>query len=188
MHCFSFSKACTDAWRSVVFDWLDANLDDATGWWRKGTGYTDRHQPLGGSVHIVPMYQHHGRRFPCPERVIDSVLALQLPNHRWLQRDEPLMHYLELDALYAYDYMRQLAPGYRAGDVTDSVARFARVVIEYYPTSKTKLLSLHPHRVLSAVGTFGLLQSLLPDVFVDDVKWSDIFSDLRFYNTSAVEG
>ena len=32
------------------------------------------------------MYEHHGRAFPYPERVIDSVLALQLRNGRWLDR------------------------------------------------------------------------------------------------------
>jgi hypothetical protein len=53
MHCFSFSKACTPAWREKVFSWLDANLDEKTGWWRKGVPHADRHQPLGGSVHIA---------------------------------------------------------------------------------------------------------------------------------------
>ena len=48
------------------------------------------------------MYEHHGRDFPQPERLIDSVVELQLPNGRWLDRPGPhAMHYLELDALYA---------------------------------------------------------------------------------------
>ena len=36
-------------------------------------------------------------------------------------------------------------------------------------------------------GAFGGLQQLLPDEFVDDVSWSDIFSDRRFYRTRDVE-
>ena len=30
-------------------------------------------------MHIIPIYQHHNVEFPFPERVIDSVLDLQLP-------------------------------------------------------------------------------------------------------------
>ena len=36
------------SWRAAMFDWLDRNLDEQTGWWRKGIAYPDRHQALGG--------------------------------------------------------------------------------------------------------------------------------------------
>jgi hypothetical protein len=188
MHCFSFSKTCQPDWLNTVFDWLDRNLDEQTGWWRKGIPHADRHQPLGGSVHILPVYQHHGRTFPYPEKVIDSVLGLQLPSGRWLKRDGiHIMSYLELDALYALLYMRQLAPDYRSADIMDSVSRYGSAVIEYYRNHKSELFQLHPHPVLAAVGTFGLLNAFLPDTFPDEVQWTDIFSDVRFYNTASVE-
>ena len=41
--------------------------------------------------------------------------------------------------------------------------------------------------VLGAVGAFGLLQQLLPETFVDDGRWTDIFSDERLYQTRQVE-
>ena len=190
IHCYSLSRACDPAWLDYVFQWLDDNLDEQTGWWRKGTVYTDRHQPLGGSVHIMPIYQHHGRPFPYPERVIDSVLALQLPNGRWLNRAkdrDQIMHYLELDALYALSYAQSLAPGYRADDIMKAVNRYADLVYAYWNQSSPTWPKLHPHRTLSMVGTFGLLQKLLPDRFVDQLAWSDIFSDIQLYNTAAVE-
>ena len=190
IHCYSLSRACNPAWLDYVFEWLDNNLDEQTGWWRKGTVYTDRHQPLGGSVHILPLYQHHGRPFPYPERVIDSVLALQLPNGRWLKRakdQDQIMHYLELDALYALRYMGTLAPGYRENDVMKAVNRYADLVHTYWNRPTPIWPKLHPHRILSMVGTFGLLQKLLPERFADQVAWTDIFSDIQLYNTAAVE-
>jgi len=43
------------------------------------------------------------------------------------------------------------------------------------------------HILLGAVGAFGLLQQLLPELHHDTVKWTDIFSDPRLYQTAAVE-
>jgi hypothetical protein len=190
IHCYSLSTHCEKPWLRTVFQWLNHNLDPTTGWWRKGTVYTDRHQPLGGSVHILPIYQHHQQIFPLPEKVIDSVLALQLPSGRWLNREKDknqVMHYLELDALYALNYMQQLAPGYRKNDIAAAVKKYASRVMEYWHAPDTDWRSLHPHRTLSMVGTFGLLQKLLPEHFHDTVTWTDIFSDIALYNTARVE-
>ncbi|MCZ7645234.1 MAG: hypothetical protein M5U26_08110 [Planctomycetota bacterium] len=188
MHCFSFSKRCPPGWLERVFGWLDAELDPATGWWRKGVPHADRHQPLGGSVHILPVYEHHGRAFPCPERVIDSVLALQLPNGQWLQRkDEFPLSYLELDALYAFAAMRTWAAAYRAADVRAAVERFADLAVAYWTHRREALFGMHLHHVLGAAGCFGLLGQLLPERFPASAPWTDIFSDKRFYDTAAVE-
>lgn len=189
IHCYSLSKNCDKAWLNYVFSWLNDNLDENTGWWRKGTQYTDRHQPLGGSVHILPIYQHHQRVFPYPKQVIDSVLALQLPGGEWLVRtDFPhMMHYLELDALYALHYMSILAPGYRKDDILNAANKYADVVYTYWNNNPPIWQNQHPHRILSMVGTFGLLQKILPGRFRDSVQWTDIFSDIQLYNTAAVE-
>lgn len=189
IHCFSMSRRATDDWLRAVFEWLDRNLDETTGWWRKGCAHADRHQPLGGSVHILPIYEHHHRRFPYPERVIDSVLALQLPGGIWL--DRPTSHpmtYLDLDALYALRYMRDLAPDYRSDDIMAAVRAFADAADGFWGNIERRLIDLdHPHIMLSIVGTFGLLNQLLPDRYRDEVRWTDIFSDIRLYQTAAVE-
>lgn len=188
LHCFSFSRACTPAWRDTVFAWLDKEIDEDSGWWRRGIPHADRHQPLGGSVHIVPMYEHHGRAFPYPERVIDSVLALQLRNGRWLDRPGPhIMHYLELDALYALKVMRALAPSHRKEDIERALDVFGAAVRDYWALHREELFTLHPHVVLAAVGTFGLLQQHRPDEYRDEAAWTDIFTDRRFYMTAEVE-
>ncbi len=190
IHCFSMSRHCTKDWIAAVFEWLNANLDEKTGWWRKGVPHTDRHQPLGGSVHILPMYEHHNNLFPYPERVIDSVLDLQISNGRWLAHEKNnvhVVHYLELDALYAYRYMSMLAPGYKTNEIAESVNRYADLVSDYWSNPRNIWKNQHPHRILSIVGTFGLLQQLVPERFYDSVKWSDIFSDVKLYDTSSVE-
>jgi len=188
MHCFSFSAACTPAWRNTVLAWLDRNLDPRTGWWRHGVPHADRHQPLGGSVHIVPIYEHHGRAFPYPERLIDSVLALQLPSGRWLDGPSPhVMHYLELDALYALKVARDLVPDYRTAAIEQALDRFIDLVNRYWAQWGTRLLDLHPHWLLAIAGTFGLLQQHRGRQLLDDRSWTDIFSDRRFYRTEAVE-
>ncbi|HYD84456.1 MAG TPA: hypothetical protein VEA63_10390, partial [Opitutus sp.] len=192
VHCFSFSARANAAWLEATFAWLEANLDPATGWWREGVEHADRHQALGGAAHLFPLFEHHGRPFPYPERVIDSVLALQLPDGRWLHprnRTDRLhvMHYLELDALYVLALMSNYSPEYRRDDVLYAARRFGDLVRRYYETRAEELYALHPHRVLAAIGAFGGLQQLLPEEFVGDVEWTDIFSDRRFYRTRAVE-
>lgn len=188
IHCFSFSARAVPAWRESVFAWLDANADPQSGWWRRGLPHADRHQGLGGAAHLFPLHEHHARRFPLPERVIDSVLALQLPAGNWLDRtDIHIMHYLELDALYALAFMRKLEPEYRRNDILTATRRYAGLVLRYYARHARELFTLHPHIVLAAVGVFGLLNQLLPEMFVDSIRWSDIFSDRRFYRTHEVE-
>lgn len=190
IHCYSLSTRCEADWLHTVFQWLNHHLDERTGWWKKGVLHTDRHQPLGGSVHILPIYQHHQRAFPYPEQVIDSVLALQRSNGRWLSREKDrrhVMHYLELDALYALHYLGTLAPNYRRDAVQKAVHRYADLVHTYWNAPASIWKDQHPHRILSMVGTFGLLQKLLPDRFVDDLVWTDIFSDIQLYNTAAIE-
>jgi hypothetical protein len=185
---FSLSARCSAEWSKTVLAWLNGNLDPRTGWWRRGVPPADRHQTLGGSVHILPLYQHHKYEFPYPELVIESVLALQLENGRWLDTaDVHVMSYLELDALYALDYMGSLAPAYRRAAIRSSVERYARLVLKYYGEKRAELFTLHPHIVLAAVGTFGLLQRLAPDLITGKIRWTDIFTDRRFYQTQAVE-
>lgn len=181
MHCFSLSSRCTDEWRSKAFEWLDRNLDSKTGWWRKDVPHSGPLQPLGGGAHIWPIYQHSGRLFPLPERVIDNILSLQMQDGKWLEYG----NYMELDALYGLSYMSSLAPDYRYTDIINAARRHGNGLISRWP----EFLSQQPdlHVFLGAVSTFGLLQQLLPSSYHDTVKWTDIFSDTHLYQTQKVE-
>lgn len=186
MHCYSMSNTCSPAWREAVFRWLDDHLDFATGWWIKGTTYANRHEALGGSAHILPIYQHHQRHFPAAKALIDSVLAMQLDNARWLDQPEPYpVSYLELDALYALKFASDLEPRYRTTDIRNAVSQYGQTVQRAWNEPNNTLLAEHPHILLGQVGTFGLLQQHLPEEYSDTVSWTDIFSDVRLYQTDS---
>lgn len=183
MHCFSMTSRCAEDWRGAVFDWLDAELDPQTGWWRRGVPaaqWLPGLQPLGGAAHIWPIYQHHHHRFPLPERVIDSILSLQKPDGSWLQYG----NYMDMDALYGLAYMSSLAPHYRRQHILAAAHEHGRGLVNAWPL----FLAGNPdlHLLLGAVGAFGLLNQLLPDIYHDTLSWTDIFSDKRLYRTEDV--
>jgi len=182
MHCFSCSRRCSPQWREAVFAWLDANLDPRTGWWRRDVPQTRPGvEGLGGGAHIWPIYQHHRHRFPIPERAIDSILAMQKPDGCWMQ----YTNYLDLDALYGLAYMQSLAPDYRKDDIARAVAKHGKGLTRAFPDFLRR--DPEAHLLLAAVGAFGLLNQMIPHEYVDSVRWSDIFSDPRLYQTQAVE-
>ncbi|MFA4944584.1 MAG: hypothetical protein WC789_07775 [Lentisphaeria bacterium] len=186
IHCFSLSSHASRQWLDTVFAWLDANLDEETGWWRKGTPHADRHQGLGGAAHILPVYQHHHRAFPYPRLLLDRVLELQTANGNWHQGAGGLS-YLDLDALYVYDFCKPLAGDYRAAEITASVNRFSAWLLGRFDQAWAHARGSHPHIALCLVGTLGLLRRLDPEHYVDDRAWTDIFSDRRLYRTAESE-
>lgn len=188
MHCFSMGKGCTPAWLDAVFNWLDRELDPQSGFWRKGTPWADPYQPLGGFVHIYPIYQHHNRPFPYPRQVIDSVLSLQRESGCW-HEDAYRFNYLSLDALYVYAGVGSAAPGYRQEEVHQSALRYAAEADRYYLQHRQEIFSMHPHQILALVSCYGLLSQLLPEQYREEGRpgWSDIFSDPALYRTALVE-
>jgi hypothetical protein len=182
MHCYSLSSRCSNEWRERVFLWLDQNLDPISGWWRRGVPQSGRHiEVLGGAAHIWPIYQHHQRRFPYPQQIIDSILELQRPDGSWLN----FGNYMELDALYGLAYAQSLAATHRADDVATAARRHGRLVQSNYQAFLAS--DPHTHSLLAVVGTLALLQELDSERFGGDVRWSDIFSDRKFYETANVE-
>ncbi|PCJ56553.1 MAG: hypothetical protein COA79_18515 [Planctomycetota bacterium] len=181
MHCYSLSKHCKDEWKKNVFNWLDNELDSSTGWWRKGVPHFTTNEPLGGAAHIWPIYQHNNVIFPYPKQVIDSILALQKNDGSWISYG----NYLDLDALYGLSYMSKLAPQYKTDEILAAVRKHGDLVIEKYDIKKIQELDMH--LILAIVGEMGLLNQLDPERFVDDIQWSDIFSDIKLYNTKDVE-
>jgi len=188
VHCFSRSKRCPPDWLDACFAWLDANVDPDTGFWRRGVRAKERIHYLGGAVHILPIYEHRHRPFPCPRQLADSVLDLQRPEASWLDSRDPVS-YMDLDALYVFHLIRQWLPVYRRADIQKAVDRYTDTALAFYAERADELYARHPHFVLAAVGIFGLLSRLNPKRVQDSEKlaWSDIFSDDRFHQTCSVE-
>jgi hypothetical protein len=184
VHCFACSPRAHAAWKHTVIGWLDREADPATGWWRRGVAHADRHQPLGGAVHILPIYQHLGRRFPHIAHTVDSTLALQLSGGNWLQGCNNGISYLDLDALYVFALGRLWSPGHRAAEVTSAIDRHATLVAADLDGHLTRALAGHAHGTLCLVGILGLHRQLAPQRFHDDRAWSDIFSDPALYRAA----
>lgn len=180
---YSTSNKCTKDWINTVIDWLTDNLDSETGMWRKNTTPDNKYHPLGGFVHIYPIYELHKKTFPYPEQVIDSVIKLQSEEGYWYEGDS--FSYLDLDALYAYVAMLRLTDN-NADSIRQSVLKYYSY-LENILSEKSVYNNITSHGLLCLASTYGLLNQLLPDIFVDDVKWSDIFSSRMLCNTSQVE-
>lgn len=186
LHCYSLSSAVSPKWLAAVFCWLNENADPATGWWRKGIVAREPFAYLGGAVHIFPIYEHHNQTFPYAESMLDSVIKMQTTTGCWHPEAHPF-NYLNLDGLYTLVLARRWVPANRTSDILLAAQRFADTAVAYYRQKQQVLLADHPHYLLALVSTFGLLQQLLPEQFVDDTIWGDIFGDIRFYQTAAVE-
>ncbi len=127
------------------------------------------------------MYEHNGHRFPYPERVIDSILGMQKQDGSWMR----FGGYMDLDALYGLKFMSTLSPEYRHAEVLNAARRQGKGLVERWAAFREAKPDIH--QLLAAVGGFGLLQQLLPETYVDDAKWTDIFSDPALYRVKEVE-
>lgn len=184
LHMYSQSSVATQEWKDSVFNWLDANVDSNTGWWRIGQQPSSNIQGLGGGAHIWPIYEQLGHEFPEPERVIDRILGMQVAGGRFGGNNSA---YIDLDALYGLKYMRTLSPNYRTAEINTAVQNFG----QYLAGSINGFLTSSPtmHDTLGKVGAFGLLNQLSPTLFPDSTgaQWTDIFTDKKLYQTAAVE-
>lgn len=70
-----------DKWFDWYFTWLDEQVSPKTGLWHRAFWNYFYHQPtlidMGGAVHFYWIYEAMNRRFPYPEKLIESTLSLQ---------------------------------------------------------------------------------------------------------------
>ena len=182
---FSMSKTCTDEWINTVIAWLNNNLDDETGMWRKGVSPSNIYQPLGGFVHIYPIYEFHRKHFSHPDKVIDCVYKLQTSDGNWYPNNA--FSYLDMDALYAYAAMLKQSDK-KKDLVYESTLKYAGFLMGLLNKNKKEIYqTITMHGLLCLASTFGLLNQLLPETFTDSAKWLDIFSARMLYRTNSVE-
>ena len=180
---YSQGSRATSEWKNAVFDWLDTNVDPATGWWRIGQQPSSNTQGLGGGCHIWPIFEHCDHPFPYPERVIDRIIEMQGSSGDF----GSIGNYINLDALYALRYMGSLAPSYRVVDVRNAVEEHG----QWLAANLNSYLASNPgaHSLMAVVGELGLMNQLAPDLFPDSTGavWTDIFTDPKFCRTADVE-
>jgi len=180
---FSTSKQCSARWIDITINWLDDNLDPDTGMWKKGVIPETKYNPLGGFVHIYPIYELHNRPFSFPDKVIESVYKLQMEDGRWYDGDP--FSYLDMDALYAYVAMIKISDRHLSL-VRESAEKYGRFLLNLL-SEKDIYGTITMHGLLALASSFGCLNQLIPDTFYDSVKWSDIFSSRALYRTDMVE-
>lgn len=120
-----------DRWASAYLAWLDAHADPATGLWPAGgMGRLDDDPGLFGnlgcSFHIHFLYEHLGRRWPSPEGVVDTGLALLHDSEAVLACDDASTEWGFRQLDWVYSIGRAARCGHRTDEVDLSIAMLAR--------------------------------------------------------------
>jgi hypothetical protein len=65
-----------------LLDWLDAHMDEETGYWGTDCSSSDfaKLQAMCGAYHHYILYDYAGRTIPRLERIVDTTLSLQNPS------------------------------------------------------------------------------------------------------------
>jgi len=113
-------------WQERYFAWLEDELDEKTGFWKRGC--IDHSKPesffpyLAGTFHYLFNYEHSRRPFRYPQALIDSCLAIYQEN-LWSSLGKS-MGFSEIDWVYCLNRaVRQ--SGYRFDEVQSTLKEFS---------------------------------------------------------------
>jgi hypothetical protein len=155
--------ACTpstpQAWRDAVFAWLNEQVDPKTGMWRRGVKYTYLLEPLGGAFHIWPIYAALKREIPYPERIIDTVLAIQQADGSF----DGGFGYGHMDALWALAYLTERT-SHRREDVRAALDKSLKGLMRAYVRRPHQWLG-DAHGTESRIASLAILSIALPHRF-----------------------
>lgn len=165
----------SDVFFSWYFDWFDAHVDPASGFWRRGLKHKlVRGKPglhdMAGAFHMHYMYEYLGRQWPHPERVVDWTLALQLDHGLWGHSPDPYCR--DLDGLYCLTRSSRNAGGYKAGEVRAAVVRFLETTHETLNDPAfvfTRYTS--SHKLVGALAAIAECQLFFPDLVTTPRPW-----------------
>jgi hypothetical protein len=125
-----------DRWFDWYFDWLDREVNPQTGLWQRAWFKKIKKKPtmhdMGGAAHFWWIYQHRDRPIPYPERVIDTLLGLQLESGLWDRKPKKgdFPYCINCDAVNGIKlaYLNLLDSGaeYRTDDIHRSFDRYLR--------------------------------------------------------------
>jgi hypothetical protein len=131
---FVITGEAPDQWWDWYFTWLDHRVSPKTGIWEfevyKPFHRRPLRQEMAGSPHFFWVYQHKNRPMLYPQKIIDTSLALQLPNGLWdNKRKGALYTYcIDFDAIYnmhrTWLQLRAQGIDYRTDDIKQSLDRY----------------------------------------------------------------
>jgi hypothetical protein len=115
------------------------------------------------------------------ERIVDWIVGCQDANGLW---DRELPGYGSMDSTYLLVRLpRRL--GSRRPDAVEALRRLSLALRRLYAQAQEKLLE-NPHRVLSVVHTFGLLQEAFGDEYRSDRPYRFDWDLLGLYDSEAI--
>jgi hypothetical protein len=160
--CLLVPGLVSTQWFEEYFAACDGYFDPNNGLMgieKPALGDTDQ---VGGTFHFSFVYEHANRPMPYPERRIDSIIRLQLPEGYWLATNQT---WLSLDALYELTRTQRRC-GYRFEDVKACVRRSLEMLKQnvYNAEAWKKLYSvgkLPVHQLTAAVSFAAFAQQFL---------------------------
>ncbi len=151
----------TPAWFEQYFAACDALFDPANGLMGRAKPPAGDADQVGGTFHYSFLYRYFNRRMPYPERRIDTVLGLQLPDGYWLATNHL---WLTLDAIFLMTRTLRYCP-HRFDDVRDCVRRvmatLMRDVFSVEGRKQTFTGHLAVHLVTAAISIAAEAQQFL---------------------------
>lgn len=153
------------SWKEAVFAWLDAEADPKTGFWRKGVKARSPLEYLGGAFHIWPLYAAVERPIPFPERVIDSVLALQSGNGSFGGGFD----YGNMDGVWVLQYLGSRLE-WRRDAVKAALEKNLHGLMDLHNRNPGRFFS-SAHSTESRIATLAMLQAALPELLPSKKAW-----------------
>ncbi|NJK93061.1 MAG: hypothetical protein HC904_15320 [Blastochloris sp.] len=155
------------AWQRRYFQWLDQEVDEVTGFWRRGSVAWSPHAQgkpifhhLAGSFHYL--FNQEWARWPLrhPAAMVDSCLRLWNENHWSLGQG---LGFAEIDWIYCLNRAWRQS-GHRTDEVVDTLETMAT----FFVTRLHQRLNVEPvpfpdlHSLFGTLCALAELQSALP--------------------------
>lgn len=154
-------------WRDWYFDWLDANVDPETGFWRRGHMLPGTDNPgffsnLGASFHYHFNYTYFREPIPYPEKVIDSCLLLLESSAVSFAIES--VGFKEIDWIYCINRALQQC-GHRQDEVRKALSEMCDRVVALLGNADLSRNEFDDvHTMFGAVCALAELQQALPGV------------------------
>jgi len=127
----AFTGEASAEWEDAYFDWLDAQCDTASGFWKKEPvdDMFTIWQQLRDTTNFLCNYEYARRPFPCPMALIDSCLNMYLTDQMPENFGKGIRHF-ELDWVYCLNRASRQT-SYRFEEIKAALKRFAQDYIAF---------------------------------------------------------
>jgi len=162
-------------WTETFYRKLAEQQDSSSGGWPRGATNISRTFAYS-AIHLAG-----GRVPPRPERIIDTILALQEPDGTW---DLGLPGFHTMDAAYLLVRLPALV-GHSAGEAQASLRRLASAARRAFAEGQGSYAG-NPHQMSAITHTFALLQEAFPEEFPSEPAYRFDWDKAWMYSCDAI--